>query len=84
MEVVAALMNKIDSWIWGLPMLVLLCGTHIFMTFRTGFIQRKTFTGIRLSVTKDPHSRLPSARATSSVSARLSISADRVPCCGAG
>ena len=56
MEVFAALMNKIDSWIWGLPMLVLLCGTHIFMTFRTGFIQRKTFTGIRLSVTKDPDS----------------------------
>ena len=54
MEVFAALMNKIDSWIWGLPMLVLLCGTHIFMTFRTGFIQRKTLTGIRLSVTKDP------------------------------
>ena len=56
MEVFAALMNKIDSWIWGLPMLVLLCGTHIFMTFRTGFIQRKTLTGIRLSVTKDPDS----------------------------
>lgn len=36
MEVFVALMNKIDSWIWGLPMLVLLCGTHIFMTFRTG------------------------------------------------
>ena len=56
MEVFVALMNKIDSWIWGLPMLVLLCGTHIFMAFRTGFIQRKTFTGIRLSVTKDPDS----------------------------
>lgn len=56
MEVFVALMNKIDSWIWGLPMLVLLCGTHIFMTFRTGFIQRKTLTGIRLSVTKDPDS----------------------------
>lgn len=56
MEVFAALMNKIDSWIWGMPMLVLLCGTHIFMTFRTGFIQRKTLTGIRLSVTKDPDS----------------------------
>ena len=26
MEVFAALLNKIDSWIWGLPMLVLLCG----------------------------------------------------------
>ena len=56
MEVFVGLMNKIDSWIWGLPMLVLLCGTHIFMTFRTGFIQRKTLTGIRLSVTQDPDS----------------------------
>ena len=41
MEVFAALMNKIDSGIWGLPMLVLLCGTHIFMTFRTG-LDRKS------------------------------------------
>ena len=37
-------------------MIVLLLGTHLFMTVRTGFIQRKTFTGIRLSVTKDPDS----------------------------
>ena len=37
-------------------MIVLLLGTHLFMTARTGFIQRKLFTGIRLSVTKDPDS----------------------------
>ena len=42
-------MNKIDSGIWGLPMLVLLCGTHIFMTFRTGFIQRKLPQALRMS-----------------------------------
>ena len=41
MEVVCCINEQIDSWIWGLPMLVLLCGTHIFMTFRTGFIQRE-------------------------------------------
>lgn len=34
-------------------MILLLLGTHIFMTFRTGIIQRKLFTGIKLSVTKD-------------------------------
>ena len=34
----------------GLPMIVLLLGTHLFMTVRTGFIQRKTLTGIRLSL----------------------------------
>ena len=37
-------------------MIVLLLGTHLFMTVRTGFIQRKTLTGIRLSLTKDPDS----------------------------
>lgn len=34
-------------------MILLLLGKHIFMTFRTGIIQRKLFTGIKLSVTKD-------------------------------
>jgi AGCS family alanine or glycine:cation symporter len=31
-----------------------LFGTHLFLTFRTGFIQRKIGLGIRLSVKKDP------------------------------
>ena len=35
-------------------MLVLLLGSHIYLTFRTGFIQRKLPTAIKLSVTKDP------------------------------
>ena len=34
-------------------MIILLLGTHLFMTVRTGFIQRKIGTAIRLSVTKD-------------------------------
>ena len=56
MEAFSRTVTAIDNWIWGLPMIVLLLGTHLFMTVRTGFIQRKTFTGIRLSVTKDPDS----------------------------
>ena len=56
MEKFTEMINALDSWLWGLPMIVLLLGTHVFMTLRTGFIQRKTFTGIRLSVTKDPDS----------------------------
>ena len=61
MEKFTEMINALDSWLWGLPMIVLLLGTHVFMTLRTGFIQRKTFTGIRLSVTKDPDSRATSA-----------------------
>jgi len=52
-ETFSNIVTAIDDWIWGLPMIVLLLGTHIFLTIRTGCIQRKTFTGIRLSVTKD-------------------------------
>lgn len=42
--------------VWGWPMILLLLGTHIFMTFRTGVIQRYVFRGIRLSVSRDPDS----------------------------
>lgn len=43
-----------DNFVWGWGMIVLLLGTHIFLTFRTGFIQRKTITkGIPLSVSKE-------------------------------
>ena len=45
--------TQINDILWGAPMLILLFGTHLFLTIRTGFIQRKTFKGIRLSVTKD-------------------------------
>ena len=47
------LISKIDSFIWGWPLIILLFGTHIFMTFRTGFIQKETFKAIKLSLTKD-------------------------------
>ena len=56
MDAIVNFINWLDEVIWGIPMIVLLLGTHLFMTFRTGFIQRKLFTGIRLSVTRDPDS----------------------------
>ena len=56
MDAIVTFINWLDDFIWGIPMIVLLLGTHLFMTVRTGFIQRKLFTGIRLSVTKDPDS----------------------------
>lgn len=43
-----------DDFVWGWGMIALLLGTHIFLTLRTGFIQRKTITkGIPLSVSKE-------------------------------
>lgn len=51
---IVSVINSIDSFVWGTFMIVILLGTHVFMTIRTGFIQRKIGTGIKLSVTKDP------------------------------
>ncbi len=53
---IVGIIGAIDDFVWGIPMLVLLLGAHVFLTFRTGFIQRKLGTGIKLSVTKDPNS----------------------------
>jgi len=45
--------SAINNVAWGPPMLILLVGTHIFLTFRLKFIQKYTFKALRLAVTKD-------------------------------
>ncbi|RGY97821.1 alanine/glycine:cation symporter family protein [Clostridium sp. AM58-1XD] len=57
MELVTKIIETVNNVLWGVPMILLLFGTHLFLTVRTGFIQKKTFTAIRLSVTKDPDSQ---------------------------
>ena len=45
---------SVDDFVWGWGMIALLLGTHVFLTIRTGFIQRKTITkGIPFSVSKE-------------------------------
>ena len=53
MDFIVNIINQIDKILWDWPMIILLLGTHIFMTVRTGFIQRRIGTAIRLSVTRD-------------------------------
>lgn len=54
-ETMNNVIGSINSVVWGWPMIILLFGTHVFLTIRTGFIQRKTFSkGIKLSLVKDP------------------------------
>jgi AGCS family alanine or glycine:cation symporter len=53
MEPINDFFSMLSSWLWGWPMLVLLLGTHLFLTFRLRIPQRKLFTGIRLSVQRD-------------------------------
>ncbi|MDO5096037.1 MAG: sodium:alanine symporter family protein [Peptostreptococcaceae bacterium] len=56
MEFLTQMVDKLSGIVWGPPMLVLLVGTHLFLTFRLRFIQSYTFKAIKLSVTKDESS----------------------------
>lgn len=53
-EKIYGFVQSVDNVVWGWAMILLLLGTHVFLTIRTGFIQRKTITkGIPLSVSKE-------------------------------
>ena len=54
MEPIIEFFQLLSTFLWGWPMIILLLGTHIFLTFRLRIPQRKLFTGIRLSIKKDP------------------------------
>ncbi len=53
METLLKLTEQVSAFVWGLPMMILLLGTHLFMTFRLKFPQRKIWTAIKMSVQKD-------------------------------
>ena len=53
MEAFNNFVTAANGILWGPIMLVLLVGTHVYLSIRTKCIQRKTFTGIKLSVTPD-------------------------------
>lgn len=45
--------TMISGYVWGWPMILLLLGTHLYLTFRLKIPQRRLGTAIRLSVKKD-------------------------------
>ena len=47
------ILSDISGFLWGWPMIILLLGTHIYLTIRLRFPQRKIFTAIRLSFQRD-------------------------------
>jgi len=51
------LIGQLSDVVWGPPLLILLLGTHIFLTFRLRFIQRYLGKAIKLSVQKSPEGR---------------------------
>lgn len=53
MEQINQLLIELSGLLWGWPMIILLLGTHIFLTIRLRVPQRYIFKAIRLSVKKD-------------------------------
>ncbi len=46
------LLQQTSDFVWGIPLLVLLFGTHIFLTFRLKFIQRYIGKAIKISFSR--------------------------------
>ena len=57
MELLGKFLETVDGYVWGVPMLVLLMGTHIFLTFRLGFVQKYIFKAIKISFSKNKEGR---------------------------
>ena len=53
MELLNDFFREFSNLLWGWPMIILLLGTHIYLTIILRFPQRKIFTAIRLSFKKD-------------------------------
>lgn len=45
--------SEFSGFVWGVPLIVLLFGTHLFLTVRTGFIQRFIPRGIKISFSSE-------------------------------
>ncbi len=53
MDTLNEFFTNVSSFLWGWPMIILLLGTHLFLTIRLRFPQRKLWTAIKLSVKRD-------------------------------
>ena len=49
----AKIASDLSGFVWGLPLIILLFGTHLFLTVRTGFIQRFLPQAIRISFSRE-------------------------------
>lgn len=52
MQSLETLLSQIADLVWGVPLLVALFGTHLFLTFRLGVIQKHLPHAIRISFTR--------------------------------
>lgn len=52
MQMMENLLKAVCDFVWGPPLLILLFGTHLYLTIRLKFMQRYIFKAIRLSLSR--------------------------------
>ncbi|NLN39468.1 MAG: sodium:alanine symporter family protein [Smithella sp.] len=52
MQAIESVLQQISNVLWGWPLIILLVGTHIFLTFRLKFIQRYLIRAIKISFSR--------------------------------
>lgn len=53
MESLERVLATVSDWVWGVPLLALLFGTHLYLTFRLRLPQRYIFHAIRISFSRE-------------------------------
>jgi membrane protein DedA with SNARE-associated domain len=53
MASIEQLLGTVSGFLWGWPLIVLLLGTHVFLTLRLGFPQRHLLKAIRISLRRE-------------------------------
>ncbi|MCX6152187.1 MAG: sodium:alanine symporter family protein [Ignavibacteriales bacterium] len=53
MEVLENFLSQVSNYVWGYPLLILLFGTHIFLTIKLRFIQKYIGTAIKISLERN-------------------------------
>ena len=54
MQSIAQALSTVAGWVWGWPLIILLFGTHLFLTVRLGFVQRYIGRAIKLTFKREP------------------------------
>jgi len=53
MQTLENFLTQVNNLVWGVPLLILLFGTHIFLTIKLKFIQKYLVTAIKISFSKN-------------------------------
>ena len=53
LNIIETSVSAAAGFVWGWPLIILLFGTHLYLTVRTGFIQKYIFKAIKISFQKD-------------------------------